>query len=192
MKPSVWRAYISIPIANLDSLPLGEEGAHVGRGWHNTESYCAAAQAKQWCNATELTGWVCVERERKKMWANHNSSCYYRIERVTQTGHQEMFTSGDLRGYWRILDVHFKQLANWQINPPPPALSCVPGGLCIGVTYGIRLWHPGLYQWFKRSGEWKLLSFVATISPCWIPGRTVSYSVSPVHSRFPFIYLRRK
>ena len=57
MKAPAWRAYISIPIAILDSLPLGRRGAHVDQRWHNMESYCAAASAKQWCNATELTGW---------------------------------------------------------------------------------------------------------------------------------------
>lgn len=66
MLPAACRVCIPNPTAILGSLPLGEEKHMWIRRWHNTGSHCAAASAKQWCNASEHAGRADVGEKKKK------------------------------------------------------------------------------------------------------------------------------
>lgn len=76
--------------------PTGRRGAHVDQRWHNMESYCAAASAKQWCNASELTGWESLRREKKKNWAEMITGLFLLLDLTSvgcKAGHRGSLTT---------------------------------------------------------------------------------------------------
>lgn len=115
MKPPAWRAYISIPTAVLDSLPLGEE-EHM---WINDDTTwnLTAQRHKLSSDVMHLSSLGENQFGEKKMCGNHNRSycCWIYQQQAARLVTGEFYLRA-LRQPWNILDVHFKQHANWQIS----------------------------------------------------------------------------